>query len=97
MEKTVKKRLMDFILCKHQLAKAFDTMSHSQLLYVLQVDNSGLSDKFFENYLTIQNNMLVRINGELCGKKVLSFGVPQGIIPRPILDYLYINDIHIFF
>lgn len=75
------------------LAKAFDTVSHAELLKILL--NFGITkDSFmwFESYLK-NNKPVVSINGVLSYERVIKYGVPQGSVVGPVLLILYINNI----
>ena len=73
-------------------AKAFDTVTHSKLLYKLRklgIDGALLST--IESFLT-NRSQRVGINGTLSKSVSMKSGVPQGSVLGPILFLVYIND-----
>ena len=75
------------------LAKCFDTISHTILLKKLKkIGIHGLELEWFKNYLS-NRNQFVYTNGEKSDLLGISKGVPQGSILGPILFLVYINDI----
>ena len=74
-------------------AKAFDTVTHSKLLYKLRrlgIDGALLST--IESFLT-NRSQRVAINGTLSKSVSMKSGVPQGSVLGPILFLVYINDL----
>lgn len=75
------------------LAKAFDTVDHGELINILPgfgINEESLS--WFSSYLE-NRTQLVSVNRELSGKKKIDCGVQQGSVLGPILFILYINTI----
>ena len=73
--------------------KAFDTVNHNILINILKFyGNIGNCAKWVKNYLynrqqcTVANNVTSQLVNITCG-------VPQGSLCRPLLFFLYINDI----
>ena len=74
-------------------AKAFDTVDHQILLRKLEhYGIRGVTNKWFASYLD-KRYQIVKVNGKLSNKEMITCGVPQGSILGPILFLLYINDI----
>ncbi|CAB3993279.1 Hypothetical predicted protein [Paramuricea clavata] len=75
------------------LSKAFDTVSHSNLLNKLtRFGIKSYELEWFTNYL-FNRSQCVSFDGSLSEKFKVTSGVPQGSILGPLLFILYINDI----
>ncbi|CAB4021048.1 Hypothetical predicted protein [Paramuricea clavata] len=75
------------------LSKAFDTVSHSNLLNKLtRFGILSYELEWFTNYL-FNRSQCVSFDGSLSEKFKVTSGVPQGSILGPLLFILYINDI----
>lgn len=75
------------------LAKAFDTVSHSKLLSTLEnAGIRGLPLRLLKSYLT-GRTQLVKINNCLSDPKTIEYGVPQGSVLGPILFIIYMNEL----
>lgn len=82
-----KKTLAVFI----DLAKAFDTVSHDQLLETLERYGArGTVSEVFESYLK-DRKQYVKIGNSLSDPREIKTGVPQGTVLGPLLFNVYIN------
>ena len=76
------------------LSKAFDTLDTDILLHKLQYYGiTGTTLDWFRSYLT-ERYQYVDYNGASSSMKLLTTGVSQGSILRPLLFIIYMNDIH---
>ena len=75
------------------LAKAFDTVSHQDLLNTLEnIGIRGNALNLLESYLQ-GRKQCVKIGDSVSSTKNVLFGVPQGTVLGPLLFNLYVNDI----
>lgn len=73
-------------------SKAFDTLSHSKLIQMLErVGIRGNTLNWFKNYLECRTYQ-VKINNNFSDEISSEYGVPQGSKLGPILYIIYAND-----
>ena len=85
------KKLSALILL--DMSKAFDSISHSNLLQKLCcIGASSKAVNWFRNYLSGRTQM-VRIGTSISIPLPITHGVPQGAILSPLLFYIYMNDL----
>ena len=84
----------DFVLGPFlDFSKAFDTVNHSTLYEKLEFYGvRGLALQWFQSYLS-GRTQYVEYNNVHSGKDIITCGVPQGSILRPLLFLLYVNDL----
>lgn len=75
------------------LAKAFDTVCHTQLLDILEgIGFRGIPYTIMKNYL-LDRRHHVKINNSLSESANIEYGVPQGTVLGPVLFSIYLNDL----
>ena len=74
--------------------KVFDTVDHQILL--AKLDHYGIcgdSNNWFKSYMP-NRNQFVSINGYDPGVAAINCGVSQGSVLRPLLFFIFINNLH---
>jgi len=76
------------------LKKAFDTVNHDILLYKLQnYGVRGIVNQWFKSYLSERKQITSIIRDSYSDIGFVTVGVPQVSVLKPVLFFLYINDI----
>lgn len=79
--------------CFFDFQKAYDSVSHSKLLFKLkQIGISGSLYKFFASFL-LERTFQVRIGSSISTPQKATSGVPQGSVLAPLLFNVFLNDI----
>lgn len=72
--------------------KASDTMNHDVLLAILHfIDLSGTAIALIDNYLTVETNKYVRLNGNL--SNIRNIGSTTGSILGPFVFSIYTSNL----
>ena len=75
------------------LAKAFDTVSHSKLIQKLEyIGIRGKVLDVFVSYLT-NRTQYVKIGDTLSSVEIVKAGIPQGTIVAPLIFLIYVNNL----
>jgi len=79
----------------YDLSKAFDCVNHDTLLAKLKF--YGINGAALSLIITYSENreQIVSINNKLSGKCNVPSGVPQGLVVRPLLYVIMVNDIDV--
>lgn len=75
------------------LARAFDTVDHKQLLETLHdYGIRGNAHQLFESYLK-GRTQVVKINGSYSSEAEVVYGIPQGTVIGPLLFLIYMDGV----